>query len=283
MSKVPRKRPASSAPNSSRVKVRGRPANNGVHGTATSREAAERLSENTRPYQHGSVDQFVGQLVQVSGDGWSQAHEDAMDMMWQESGHSQAKLILLKLFKVCLRVFEISPIRFLSLSYGLEYQGERGSSAIFSKAFSNELTGLIVHPAFNGKKDALAIVIQYAVICRINNRRSWPNTASTPDCPGMEKVVEVLKTSESGKFEDSIHRTHPYARRDYPVVFHQQEAPTGEQLPEYYERAHKQKLRDWMAKSGFVPHQQEGDEPGGDLEVGGMDRDAGQDQPSDKR
>ncbi|KAG5783916.1 hypothetical protein H9Q73_002416 [Fusarium xylarioides] len=224
------KRPAPSASNSPRVKVRGRPANNNVRGTAASREAAERLSENTRPYRHDTVDQFVGQLVQLPGEGWSQAHEDAMARMWQESEHSQAvgkmtepegaykgrttQAHLLKLFKVCLRVFKMSPIRFLSFSHGLEYQGDRTSSATFSKAFSNELTGLIVHPAFNGKKETLATVIQYAVICRIDDRRPWPNTASTPNCPALAKMTEVLKASETGEFEDSIHRTHTNARRE---------------------------------------------------------------------
>ncbi|KAF5714030.1 hypothetical protein FMUND_7627 [Fusarium mundagurra] len=369
----PSKRPAPSTLNPPRVKVRGRPAKNDVQGTATSREAAERLSENTRPYRHDSVDHVVGRLTQAPGQGWSQAHEDAMDRMWQESEHSQAVVNmiegarknkgitthghLLKLCKVCLRVFQMSPIRFLSFSHGLEYQGDRGSSATFSKAFSNELDGLIIHPAFDGKKETLAIVIQYAVICRINNRRPWPNTASTPNCPALAKMAEVLKTSESGEFEDSVHRTHTDARREcgkggkkpsklsdlmhavgetvkessfngiadpdekleyrgevvwpaslydlknitktldetiwdddswnctvedalhsYRVVFHQQEAPTGEQLPEYYERSHKQKLRDWMVKSGLDPHQQVSDEPGEGLELAAMDGDEAQDQ-----
>ncbi|KAG5760097.1 hypothetical protein H9Q72_011790 [Fusarium xylarioides] len=62
------------------------------------------------------------------------------------------------------------------------------------------------------------------------------------------------------------------------VVFHQQESPTGEQLPEYYKRSNKQKLRDQMAKSGFDPLQKARDEPCEGLKVEVMDRDVAQDQ-----
>ncbi|KAF4414970.1 hypothetical protein FACUT_13804 [Fusarium acutatum] len=350
---VPSKRLAPIASNYPRAKVSRRPANNDVQQTATSREAAERLSENTRPYQHGNAGQFVGQLVRVRGEAWSQAHEDALDRMWRESEHSQAlvKMVeaatknkgrttqpqLLTLFKVCLRVFKMSPIRFLSFSHGLEYLGGSSSSATFSKSFSDTLTYLIVHPAFNGKKETLATVIQYAVICRIDDRRPWPNSASTPNCPALAKMSEVIKASETGQYEDSIHKTHTYARRecvregDNPSTLSDLLHAVGEAVKESGGKGfvvtddmleyrgevvwpvciydlrnivktlndtiwdndswnctvaeafrsypiHKQKLRDWMVKSGFDPHQQARDEPGEGLKLEVMDRDVAQDQ-----
>ncbi|KAF5663338.1 hypothetical protein FDENT_13166 [Fusarium denticulatum] len=42
----------------------------------------------------------------------------------------------------------------------------------------------------------------------------------------------------------------------------QPEAPNGEELPTYYERAHKRKLRDWILKSKYEPQQQVENEPG---------------------
>ncbi|RBA18426.1 hypothetical protein FPRO05_10721 [Fusarium proliferatum] len=342
---VPSKRPVPSASNTARPKRRGCPANNDVQGSITSDEFAERLSENTRPYQHDTVDEFVGQLVRGPGEGWSEAHENAMNMIWLQSNHStvMAKMRegktmqgqLLTLFKVCLRVFKMSPIRFLSFSHGLEYLGERGSSATFSKAFSEVLTRLIVHPAFNGKKETLPTVIQYAVICQIDDRRPWPNTSSTPSCPALAKMVEMMKASETvpSNLSDLMHavgetvknsrvkaipvtedileyggeKVLPVSLYDlrniaktldetiwddeawnctvaeaidsYLVVLPRQEAPTGEQLPEYYERSHKQKLRDWMVKSGFDPHQQVSDKPDEDMNLHGTDRDVAQDQP----
>ncbi|KAF5600424.1 hypothetical protein FPANT_2439 [Fusarium pseudoanthophilum] len=338
------KRPAETAPDFAPAsKKRGRPAKNIIEESATAREFAEKISENTRAFRRENVDSHVGELIRPPGDGWSQAHEDAMNRMWGKTDHKEAvggmlkngkttQGHLLSLFKVCLRVYKMSPIRFMSFSNGVEYLGDRGSSAIFSRAYSDELARLIVHPAFNGKKENVAIAMQYAVICRIDDRRLWPDTTSRPACPALIKMVEVMNESETGESEDSIHRTHLECRREcaregktpskisdllfavgetvkkstvkgievsdaaktyrglpvrpvslydlkhikktldettwpyeswnctttealysYQSVMAQPEAPTAEELPTYFERAHKKKLRDWMLKSNYDP------------------------------
>ncbi|KAF5644474.1 hypothetical protein F52700_2473 [Fusarium sp. NRRL 52700] len=63
MSMVPSKRPALSASSSTQAKSPGR----------SSDEAAERLPENARSFQHDNVDQVVGEVVQTPGEGWSEA------------------------------------------------------------------------------------------------------------------------------------------------------------------------------------------------------------------
>ncbi|KAF5603653.1 hypothetical protein FPCIR_1250 [Fusarium pseudocircinatum] len=349
------KRPAETALDSApATKKRGRPAKNSIEESATAREFAEKISENTRAFRRENADSHIGELIRPPGDGWSQAQEDGMNRLWEKTDHKEAvggmmnskgkttQAHLLTLFKVCLRVFGMSPIRFLSFSHGVEYLGERGSSAIFSKAYSDELARLIVHPAFNGKNHNLAIVMQYAVICRIDDRRLWPDTTSTLACPALTKMTEVMNESENGESENSIHRTHMECRREcaregktpskisdllfavgetvkkstvkgievpeeaktyrglpvrsvslydlkhikktldettwpyeawnctttealysYQLVINQPDAPNGEELPTYYERAHKRKLRDWMLKSNYDPQQQVEEEPEG--------------------
>ncbi|KAF5617730.1 uncharacterized protein FTJAE_12520 [Fusarium tjaetaba] len=335
------------------TKKRGRPAKNSIEESATAREFAEKISENTRAFRRENVDSYVGELIRPPRDGWSQAHEDAMTRMWEETDHKEAvggmlkngkttQAHLLSLFKVCLRVYKMSPIRFMSFSLGVEYLGDRGSSAVFSRAYSDELARLIVHPAFNGKKDNVAVAMQYAVICRIDDRRLWPETTSRPACPALIKMVEVMNESETGESEDSIHRTHLECRREcaregktpskisdllfaigetvkkptvkgievseeaksyrglpvrpvslydlrhikktldettwpveawnctttealfrYQSVIAQAEAPNAEELPIYFERAHKRKLRDWMLKSNYDPQVEEESEGAG--------------------
>ncbi|KAF5571340.1 hypothetical protein FPHYL_516 [Fusarium phyllophilum] len=116
------------------------------------------------------------------------------------------------LWKVCLRVFEWSPVLLISPLNGLKYRsvatkaqqsthgpessepaddadqsdnpqdpersqsskGKRPSGAIFSPDFSRILTALIVHPCWEGDVVLFILALQFTVKCRVDNREPWP-------------------------------------------------------------------------------------------------------------
>ncbi|KAG5757430.1 hypothetical protein H9Q70_000080 [Fusarium xylarioides] len=116
------------------------------------------------------------------------------------------------LWKVCLRVFEWSPVLLISPLHGLKYRsvarraqqsesshgpenseppedpdqtdptqdprppskGSMPSEVIFPPDFSRILTELIVHPCWEGDAVLFLLALQFTVKCRVNNRAPWP-------------------------------------------------------------------------------------------------------------
>lgn len=91
---------------------------------------------------------------------------------------------LLALWKVCARVWRNSPIWIISKRFSLEYKPLRPWKAdkiVWSAGFCDDLGAIIAHPLWDvGNHGELLAVLQFAVICRTDDRRPWtvPDTKS---------------------------------------------------------------------------------------------------------
>jgi hypothetical protein len=84
--------------------------------------------------------------------------------------------LLLPLFKVCLRVRRRNPLWLISPLYGLRYHNPHDDAlkpGLYSRAFSQLLTHLLVHPCMRRGVVRLAFTIQYAVVCRHDDGLLW--------------------------------------------------------------------------------------------------------------
>ncbi|KAJ4262941.1 hypothetical protein NW762_006554 [Fusarium torreyae] len=84
---------------------------------------------------------------------------------------------LTTLWKVCLRVFRCSPFELLSPRHNLDFLPVTGpkndSPAVWNQTFCDELSHIITHNVWDGEVASLRAALQYAVICRTDDRRRW--------------------------------------------------------------------------------------------------------------
>ncbi|RKL01730.1 hypothetical protein BFJ71_g5059 [Fusarium oxysporum] len=121
------------------------------------------------------------------------------------------------LWKVCLRLWEISPTVLISPMCGLRYfpanpkRGGRANQAVFSPEFSKLFAELIPHPCWNFEHERFLLALQYVVKCRVDNRSPWPHKdAKERECPAIEALFNMF--DESGYGEMSLHEMHKSAR-----------------------------------------------------------------------
>ncbi|RKL46853.1 hypothetical protein BFJ72_g2593 [Fusarium proliferatum] len=219
----PLKRPATEAPTASahEAKKRGRPKKSDDHvENEHARANAIWLKENCMPFEMADVDSRVGELFRHPGNGWTESLEQSMNRMWQDGIYSEAKdrlteavkkkkgtttPQLLNLWKICLRVLKVTPVRLISFLELLEYHPDRAHLDVFSKQFCTSLASLILHPAMKAKKQRIVICLQYAVLCRIDDRRIWPLSSSTSKCPVITAMIGVMKQAKDRKSHRPIH------------------------------------------------------------------------------
>ncbi|KAF4807667.1 hypothetical protein CGCSCA5_v013103 [Colletotrichum siamense] len=101
-----------------------------------------------------------------------------------------------KLFRVMIRIFRITPFDFLSPKYLLQYAGSPGNkSQRWTTTFSQHIYRLIVHPLWDFDINLLKIAIQYAVILRTRDARTWKFIApnNEPFFQTFKKVIQEFK------------------------------------------------------------------------------------------
>ncbi|KAF5662347.1 hypothetical protein FCIRC_11541 [Fusarium circinatum] len=139
----------------------------------------------------------------------SQSKVDFEKFTPKESTNSPTVNDFRSVWKVCLRVFEWSPVLLISPLNGLKYRSARTpqqsthgpesseppegpeqpdntqdpeesrsskdkpSEVIFAPGFSQALFTLIVHPCWEGDA-VLFLLAQFTVKCRVNNQEPWP-------------------------------------------------------------------------------------------------------------
>ncbi|KAG5821595.1 hypothetical protein H9Q74_000050 [Fusarium xylarioides] len=217
------KRPATDTPTGSTppAKKRGRPKKSDDHvENEHARANAVWLRENCTPFDVADLDSHVGELFRPSGNGWTESLERSMNGMWRDGIYSKAKERLteavqkkkgtttpqlLNLWKICLRILKVTPVRLISFLELLEYHPDRAHLDVFSKQFCTALASLILHPAMKAKKQRIVICLQYAVLCRIDDRRIWPLSSSTSKCPVIAAMIEVMKQAKDRKSVRTIH------------------------------------------------------------------------------
>ncbi|KAF4440360.1 hypothetical protein F53441_12308 [Fusarium austroafricanum] len=129
------------------------------------------------------------------------------------------------LWRVSIRLYHSTPFTLLSPRYGLDYilvspsNNEPGN--VWGQNFAKSLSQVITHPFFRADIDLLRTVLQYAVICRTDDRRPWKIPMSVRGGPLTRMKADI--ESEEGSLSCSVHSIHKRARRatatsDYSIV-----------------------------------------------------------------
>ncbi|EEU41168.1 uncharacterized protein NECHADRAFT_83313 [Fusarium vanettenii 77-13-4] len=170
-----------------------------------------------KPPVDDDLHQIVGPEEPFFNAGWSQADEDAVRSEWDQSDEKQclARLppSLLPPWKVAMRIFRSTPVGIISPLQNLVYQplpatGRTQTSPIYSEPFSKRFAALMAHPFWQGEVTTLIIAIQYAVICRLDDRRYWEVPIF---CDAMRALTNDM--DESGtEMPEPIHEMHVEAR-----------------------------------------------------------------------
>ncbi|CAJ0550801.1 Ff.00g107310.m01.CDS01 [Fusarium sp. VM40] len=96
------------------------------------------------------------------------------------------------LWKMCLHILHISPY---SLFSPLRKLHADTSLTYYNETFSQELCRLITHGAIAGNRKRLTLLLQFAVICRTDDRRHW-NLPVTHDVEVLQELRKAIATSE---------------------------------------------------------------------------------------
>lgn len=144
------------------------------------REVAEMrafLQSRYQPIEETDFDAIVGPAEPTFTAIWKKEDEDLMLLEWDSSLGKKAyacidveNASLTTLWKVCMRILRCTPLDPISPLLNLKYGT---SSVVFSREFCDALAPLIVHGVWQGSAQHLAMILQYAVICRTDDRRPW--------------------------------------------------------------------------------------------------------------
>ncbi|KXH27377.1 hypothetical protein CSIM01_02661 [Colletotrichum simmondsii] len=167
--------------------------------------------------------------VQYDED-WTQRDEVDLRQAWADDPNRRALLRItendhIKMWKTMLRWFRCSPAEIVSAKYRLEYdpsshqlqrfKNEDGSTESIkplsvSRVFCKRLSDLAFHPNWLHRLPLFVYGMQYAVILRTNDRRTWYLTNETNE-PFWNVLIQVIYEKRGQNV--SMHDTHAEARR----------------------------------------------------------------------
>ncbi|KAF3810161.1 hypothetical protein GCG54_00002613 [Colletotrichum gloeosporioides] len=157
------------------------------------------------------------------GEFWTRKDEDDLQKEWADHPNRDLWMgisnlnRLITMWKVFLRLFRKSPIEAISAKYALQYHPERKkhakkakynedvkkdreASPLWSGTFMEMLTILAHHPLWQGKVECLIVAIQYAVIVRTNDCRTWKLLNPTGD-DFFNTMIRFIKQHEGQGME----------------------------------------------------------------------------------
>ncbi|KAI8194385.1 hypothetical protein KHU50_011748 [Colletotrichum sp. SAR 10_65] len=118
---------------------------------------------------------------------WTAEDEVSLKSKWQKNPQ-RTKLIdykdstLPKLFRATLRIFHMAPFEIVSAKYFLGYEGKSANkSQKWTTTFSQYMYELVVHPLWNFDINMFRTAMQYAVILRTRDTRTWKLVAPNND------------------------------------------------------------------------------------------------------
>ncbi|KAL2681353.1 hypothetical protein Neosp_008964 [[Neocosmospora] mangrovei] len=201
-------------------KVPGRPSKNAT--TVISKDSLKAtlafLEKSRPPVQEEDLDKLVGPTAPPLHDKWTQQDEDAMMAEWNASPEkvvyasiSGPSPAITSMWKVSLRVMRRSPLDIISPLEGLRYQPPAAASqaGMWSREFCNRLAVLMAYPLWQGTTRRLVIALQYAVICRTDDRRPWK---PSHDCPALTLLREYMEQVHDSELSQPVHKLHKLAR-----------------------------------------------------------------------
>ncbi|EXK95655.1 hypothetical protein FOQG_04205 [Fusarium oxysporum f. sp. raphani 54005] len=225
------KRHASSAHDNEPIKKKGRPskselAANTPENAINRIQARRMLTENSPLRCEGDdLDGYYRDLLLQVDAQWDPEDDEAIDEEWDQSAQKANPMVfkpaqhgsLLTLFKVCLRLYQTTPITILSPYHRLWYQpvspNGMGNKWVYSKLFCDDLTALMVHPVWEANTGLLVTALAWTVICRLDDRRLWGGSLNRP-CPALDSVYEQVQrcSEKSQALPSSYHDMHTAAR-----------------------------------------------------------------------
>ncbi|KAK2754997.1 hypothetical protein CKAH01_06011 [Colletotrichum kahawae] len=128
---------------------------------------------------------------------WTAEDEAILKETWQEDPQRKGLIdykdsALPKLFRASLRIFHISPFEIISAKYFLGYEGKSADrSQKWTTTFSQYMYELMVHPLWNFDLNMLRTAMQYAVILRNRDVRTWKFVAPNND-PFFQTFKQVV-------------------------------------------------------------------------------------------
>ncbi|KAG5941092.1 hypothetical protein E4U60_000202 [Claviceps pazoutovae] len=159
------------------------------------------------------VSDLVGPASPIIDEDWT-----AQDELWLMAtwNNSSTKLALArigsqnqelhKLWRMTCTVMQCSPVSIISPQYGLIYDGveltaafpwasrlgsdhsDQSESPLWSEGFCKALHALVVHSFWRGDVRLLATYIQYAIICRTDDRQPWEMAMRQSSCLDIEAL-----------------------------------------------------------------------------------------------
>ncbi|KAH7262917.1 hypothetical protein BKA59DRAFT_540409 [Fusarium tricinctum] len=225
-------------PESGRPGKKGRPAkaDTAEDEDAASRIYARNLLQMKPRVEWSDISSTLELITDALNDDWTQEDEDAILAIWDRSPEKELRSDLprhgsyLKLWKVSIRVLNSSPNWIVSPIYGLRYQatGNNAASArgeLPSKRFGELLASLITHHCHGRRVSQLALLLQYAAICRLDDRRYFApfDRELVEKCPALTLLYNKLDELVDGRLPEPLHSMHASARRD---VLENEETPS---------------------------------------------------------
>ncbi|KAI8714974.1 hypothetical protein NCS52_01004000 [Fusarium sp. LHS14.1] len=188
-----------------------RPDFEALHAEQVARMRAT-LQSSYPPIEETDFDAIVGPAEPTFTATWKNEDEELMLLEWNSSHEKKAyacidvdNASLTTLWKVCMRMFRCTPLDLISPLLNLKYGS---STVVFSQEFCDALTPLIVHAIWQGSAQRLAMVLQYAVICRTDDRRPWK-----PKFRGFGLDLLVSSMDKHSSMPQPIHKMHHEARQ----------------------------------------------------------------------
>ncbi|KAM0548032.1 hypothetical protein ACHAPJ_010090 [Fusarium lateritium] len=127
---------------------------------------------------------------------------------------------VMTLWKICIRIFRCSPYALLSHVQGLVYlpvfKPEDEPPAIWNQTFCDDLSHILTHPVWDGEVEFLQTALQYAVICRTNDRRRWTMPLVNIDGGPLVRLKVAIRNSPD-PLPLSVHEMHDAARSNGPT------------------------------------------------------------------
>ncbi|KAG6055531.1 hypothetical protein E4U17_002924 [Claviceps sp. LM77 group G4] len=173
-----------------------------------------------------NVSALVGPASPIIDEDWT-----AQDELWLMAtwNNSSTKLALArigsqnqelhKLWRISCTLMQCSPVSIISPQYGLIYDGfeltaafssrldsdqnDQNESPLWSESFCKALHALVVHSFWRGDVRLLVNAIQYAVICRTDDRQPWEMAMRQSSCLDIESL-RSLAASQRRKHIHSL-------------------------------------------------------------------------------
>ncbi|KAL4728825.1 hypothetical protein ACLX1H_003224 [Fusarium chlamydosporum] len=194
------------------VKKRGRPSKRDVEQNEAAKLSAKFLIERNEVVQPEQLDELVGFLNKPPDQHWSAEDEARVVEMWTNSDARLAKSkikrkshpFLLSLWKLCLRIRKMSPIRLISPVNGFRYmhttRGDAATRCLYSKPFCDTLSAIIAHPCVQSGERRLVVMLKFAVISRIHDAKAFLESDDGMGCPVIASTIrKVQRGIQNGK------------------------------------------------------------------------------------